>query len=148
VVSTLEKRALQCVVALSSLVPISAGSAGILLGPAFLAGTSGSDRDLDSHFRYLSGLLLALGMAYLFSVRDIERNRSRFLLLGAIVLAGGLSRLYGALASGPPSAGMMFALAMELVVTPAMTLWQCRISWQTHAGPNREEGRDFKGPAR
>jgi hypothetical protein len=125
-----ERRVLQWIVALASIVPIFAGSAGILRGPAFLTEVSGGDRDVGSHFRYLSGLLLGIGFAYLFSVRDIERRRERFLLLGAIVVVGGFSRLGGALTNGVPSAGMMFGLMMELLVTPALTLWQLRISRQ------------------
>jgi len=34
---------------------------------------------------------------------------------------------------GAPSPVMLFALAMELVVTPLLTLWQLRISQKTFA---------------
>jgi Domain of unknown function (DUF4345) len=121
-------RALQIAVAICSLVPISAGGAGILLGPALVTHAAGSDRDLDSHFRYLSGLLLGIGFAYLTAIPGIERKRLQFLLLGGIVVIGGLARLGALLSEGAPSAPMLGGLAMELVVTPLLTLWQLRVS--------------------
>jgi len=124
--ANLSKRALQCAVAVCSLVPISAGAAGVWLGPALVAGAGAGD--LDSHFRYLSGLLLAIGLGYASGVPSIERRRGRFLLLGGIVVTGGIGRLWSLLSIGTPSAVMIFALIMELAVTPLLTLWQFRIS--------------------
>ena len=123
------KRGLQLAVALCSLVPIAAGGAGLLLGPALIPG-AGDGRDLDSHFRYLSGLLLAIGLAYAASVPGIERKRAQFLLLGAIVVVGGIGRLVSLVMVGPASPVMLGALVMELVVTPLLTLWQLRVARQ------------------
>jgi len=127
---TPSRRALQIAVALCSLVPITAGGAGMLLGPALVAGTG--TPDLDSHFRYLSGLLLGIGLAYLLTLRGIERRRAHYLLLGGLVVVGGIGRLIALLANGTPSTVMLFALAMELLVTPLLTLWQFRISAPHH----------------
>jgi hypothetical protein len=120
------KRLLQIAVAVGSLVPIAAGGAGLLLGPTLVGG--GDARELDSHFRYLSGLLLAIGLAYATGVPGIERKRVRFLLLGGIVFVGGLGRLWSLLTVGAPSTVMLGALAMELAVTPLLTLWQLRVA--------------------
>jgi hypothetical protein len=120
------RRALQIAVALCSLVPILAGGAGVWVGPALVSLAGGADP--DSHFRYLSGLLLAIGLAYAASVPGIERHRARFLLLGGIVFIGGLGRLWSLFTIGMPSGVMLFALAMELGVTPLLTLWQFRVS--------------------
>ncbi len=74
----LERRALQIVVTIGSLVPISAGSAGILLGPRLVGSASIGAGDLDSHFRYLSGLLLAVGIAICFRPsRESETHGAR-----------------------------------------------------------------------
>jgi hypothetical protein len=53
----IEKRLLQAVVLVAALVPVSAGLAGIVMGSALLE-TQPPNVDADSHFRYLSGLLL------------------------------------------------------------------------------------------
>lgn len=124
----LETRALQAAVALACLVPIAGGGAGVLWGPQAVGGTAGMPPDLDSHLRYLSGLLLAIGIGYAAAVPGIARHRGRFRLLGGIVVVGGLGRLASVLAIGLPSPTMRAALAMELVVTPALTLWQGRVA--------------------
>ena len=51
------RRALQIAVAIGSLVPVSAGLTGVLLGPDMIGQHIGVI-DLDSHYRYLSGTAL------------------------------------------------------------------------------------------
>ncbi|HEY1934338.1 MAG TPA: DUF4345 family protein [Acetobacteraceae bacterium] len=124
----LEKRALQCAIALGSLVPISAGAAGVLMGPRMLSHTAVVAGDLDSHFRYLSGLLLGIGLAYVSTIPAIETRQQRFRLLTVIVVVGGLGRLLHLLSSGFVSRVSVAALAMELLVTPGLALWQWRVA--------------------
>jgi hypothetical protein len=124
-----EKRALQVAVALGSLVPIGAGAAGVLLGPRML-GDAAATGDLDSHFRYLSGLLLGIGLGYVSTIPGIERRGERFAVLTFIVVLGGCGRLLLVLSKGFSSPAMEAALAMELVVTPGLALWQYRVARQ------------------
>jgi hypothetical protein len=122
-----EKRLLQVAVALGSLVPISAGAAGIILGPAMVdAGMV--PPGADSHYRYLSGLLLGIGIAFATTIPVIEYRTARFRLLTAIVVIGGLGRLVSLLTRGTPDKPMLAALVMELVVTPALAVWQGRVA--------------------
>ena len=123
-----EKRALQIVVAIASLVPIAAGAEGVILGPLLVGDSGASPADLDSHFRYLSGILLGIGLAYATAVPGIERHKRRFLLLCGIVVLGGLGRLFSLIARGTPSPVMTGALVMELLVTPLITFWQLRVA--------------------
>jgi hypothetical protein len=123
-----ERRALQIVVAIASLVPILGGAAGIILGSLIVEERSAHTADLDSHFRYLSGILLGIGLAYASAVPGIHRRKSRFMLLCGIVVLGGLGRLFSLIATGTPSPVMIGALMMELLVTPLITLWQLRIA--------------------
>ena len=58
-----ERRALQAVVALACLVPILTGLDGVLRGAAMFRLTVVT-ADLDSHYRYLSGIFLMLGLAF------------------------------------------------------------------------------------
>jgi len=81
----------------------------------------------DAHFRYLSGLLLAVGFGFLSTVPRIERRASRFRLLAAIVVVGGLGRLLSLVLTGAPDAPTLFPLGMELAVTPLLVLWQARV---------------------
>src|SRR5579884_519175 len=96
-----ERRLLQIVVAIACIVPVAGGGAGVLSGLAMLgihAGPAGA----DAHFRYLSGLLLGIGLAFLGTVPRIEAYTARFRLLAAIVVIGGLSRLWSVAHDGAP----------------------------------------------
>jgi hypothetical protein len=127
IVAVTERRFLQIVVALACLVPIGAGAAGILLGPAMIdAGTVPAGA--DSHYRYLSGLLLGIGIAFATAIPDIERRTARVRLLTGIVVVGGLGRLLSLLLRGLPDKPMLAALVMELGVTPCLMLWQARVA--------------------
>lgn len=125
-----ERRLLQGAILLACLVPLLAGGAGAVGGPAMLAGIDPgqASADLDSHFRYLSGLLLGIGLGFLYCVPAIERRTALFRALGLIVLIGGLARLYSALTLGLPGLGHIFGLAMELGTVPALVLWQARVA--------------------
>ena len=125
------KRALQAVVAIGSLVPIAAGGAGVILGPGFFGDHTVASADLDGHFRYLSGLQLGIGLAYLSAVPNIEKRQQRFLLLAGLVVLGGLGRLLSVLLRGAASQTMVFALVMELAVVPVITFWQLCIARRT-----------------
>jgi Domain of unknown function (DUF4345) len=120
-------RMLQVAVAILAFVPVGAGLVGAIFGigvfePATLLG-----RDADSTGRYLSGLLLAIGVSFWATVPRIETQGARFRLLTLIVLTGGLARLGGLILIGLPSAPMLAGLALELLVTPALALWRERI---------------------
>ncbi|WP_368040548.1 DUF4345 domain-containing protein [Roseicella sp. DB1501] len=124
-----EKRLLQSAILVFGLVPVLAGLAGMILGAGFIA--DAADPSLDSHVRYLSGLLFGIGVAFWTSAPRIETMGSRFRLLTAVVFAGGLARLVGIVVVGIPSNSAVLALGMELVVTPLLCLWQARVA---HAG--------------
>jgi hypothetical protein len=118
---------LQCVVAVAGLVPVAAGLGGMWLGPAMAGGLPG-DAALDSHFRYLSGLLLGVGLAFWCLIPGIATRGAAFRGLTAIVVLGGLGRALGFALNGMPPGGMLLALAMELLVTPLLCLWQARVA--------------------
>lgn len=123
-----EKRLLQIIVAIACLVPLIVGGQGVLRGPGFLGHPPVIPTDLDSHFRYVSGIFFAVGLAFASCVPAIETKGPRFRLLGALVIAGGLARLVSLVAVGVPSTGHLLGLAMELGVVPLLLLWQARLA--------------------
>lgn len=133
-----ERRMLQAAIAIAGLVPVIGGGIGMVFGaaafdPAFVL--SGHDAiALDSHVRYLSGLLFAIGIAFYCLIPTIERQTLIARVLTAIVVVGGLARMYGAATAGWPSGVMALALIMELVVTPLLCLWQGRVARLSGAG--------------
>jgi hypothetical protein len=124
-----ERRLLQALVACLCLVPLAAGGAGMVKGAAMLKGVHPPlPVDLDSHYRYLSGLLFGIGLAFAACIPAIERRGTLFRMLGLIVILGGLARLFSLTRLGPPSAGHVFGLAMELGAMPLLLLWQARVA--------------------
>ena len=122
-----EKRFLQRAVALGGLVPVGAGLFGVLFGYA-LTGERDVGISADSHFRYLSGLLLGVGLCFWSTIPNIEEKRTFFRFLTLVVVLGGLGRLLGLWLTGIPSIAMLGGLFMELIYTPAMCLWQTRVA--------------------
>lgn len=120
-----ERRALQVLIFIGALVPVWAGAKGMISGAEAFG--QGSDISLDSHVRYLSGLLFALGISFWSLIPEIEKNAKPMRLLTSLVFVGGLARLMAVIFTGLPSLPMILAIGMELVVTPLLCLWQGRI---------------------
>ena len=123
----LERRMLQTVIGIVAVVPLLAGGAGALLGLDILH-IADAPVSAESHFRYLSGLLFAIGLSYWSCLPGIERHWDRIRLLTAIVFIGGLARGYGLLHDGVPSAIGVAALIIELGIAPTVLLWHRRIT--------------------
>jgi hypothetical protein len=121
------RRALQIAIAIAGCVPVGAGLAGVLTGTV-MADLPMAPPPLDLHYRYLSGLLLGIGLAFWIMIPRIERYGVEVRMLTAIVFVGGLGRLLGGLLHGFPGGPMTWALGMELVVTPLICLWQWRVA--------------------
>ncbi len=115
-----ERRLLQGVIVLAGCVPVYGGGWGAL-GHMDTVGTTSA-----SEARYLSGLLLGIGLTFWWCVPTIERRGAVVRGLAAIVVIGGLARLIGAPSTGlPPSVAI--PLVMELAVTPLVALWRERV---------------------
>jgi len=120
-----ERRLLQIAIALTACVPVLAGLAGVWKGAAAFGVWPGAAA--DSHMRYLSGLLLAIGLLYWSCIPAIERRGGLIRALTAVVVVGGLSRLAGVVIAGDPGV-MRWAFVTELGVAPALCLWQARVA--------------------
>jgi hypothetical protein len=111
------------------MVPLSMGLVSVMRSASVLRGMEPPfPIDLDSHYRYLSGLLLGIGLVFLASVPRIETKGAIFRTLGFVIFIGGAARLLSLVEYGAPGSGHQFGLVMELVVVPAIVLWQARVA--------------------
>ena len=117
-----QRNLLRACVGLAAIVPVAGGLWGALLS---LGGVSAWSAD---HYRYLSGLLLAIGLGFWSTIPNIERHAQRFRLLTGLVVIGGLCRLLGVMLGDPLTPAVAAALAMELVATPLLCFWQGQVS--------------------
>ena len=130
-----ERRCWQVAAWIACLVPLSMGTLSVVRGVVVLKGAPRPPpADLDSHFRYLSGIFLALGVAFVWSIAGIDRRAATFRLLGLMVVSGGLARVVSLIAVGPPGLGGKFGLIMELGVVPVLMLWQARVARRNVGG--------------
>ena len=90
--------------------------------------------DLDSHFRYISGIFLGVGLAFASCIPAIETKGARLRMLAGFVVIGGLARLLSLVEVGAPGPGMQFGLVMELAVTPLLALWQAGFARRYRSG--------------
>ena len=125
-------RTLQWLVAIGGLVPVLAGVLGIGLGAGFIVPQAALPIPVDSHWRYLSGLLLGLGIGFWSTIPNITQNGATFRLLTAIVIAGGIGRAWSWVVVGDPGSAMTFGLIMELFVTPMAAVFQYAVARQAH----------------
>ena len=132
---SIEKRLLQAVIAVACLLPLIVGGQGILYGPAPFGHLADVPKDLDSHFRYISGIFFATGLGFVSCIPDIERKGARFRLLGGLIFVGGVSRLISLIAVGVPSPGHVLGLGMETIVVPLLMLWQWNLARRNYARP-------------
>jgi hypothetical protein len=121
-----ERKLLQQSVAIVATIPVATGLYGVLFGQA-LTGDAVSI-SAESHFRFMSGLLLGIGLCFWSTLPSIEDKTNRFRLLTLLVVIGGLSRLIGLVLTGLPSFFMVGGLILELIVTPVLCLWQTRVA--------------------
>ena len=114
-----ERRLLQFAVALIGAFPAIAGFEGLIGGLGFIG-------DADSRYRFLCGMQLGIGAAFWACIPRIELRTQLFRVLTLITACGGLARLGAALAVRPSNA-VIYAIAVELVITPLVALWRERI---------------------
>jgi Domain of unknown function (DUF4345) len=119
-----QRRVLQITVGVLAFLPIGAGLAGAAFGIRVFDHASMLGADADNLGRYLSGLLLGIGLAFLTTLPRIEAEGVRFRLLTMIVFIGGMARLAGLIATGTLSKPILLGLVMELLATPALAFWR------------------------
>jgi hypothetical protein len=72
------KRGLQMTIAILSLVPLSISVIGIMLGTGRWLPASMITPDFDSHYRYIAGYYLSLGLLGLWIIPRIEQHTGLF----------------------------------------------------------------------
>jgi hypothetical protein len=122
----MERKCLQIAFALAGLMLVGFGLVGVFFGADF-ADLSGNVV-MDSYFRFLKGMLLAIGLIYWSSIPDIERHGERISLLTFILVLGAVPRLLAVIGHGVPTIGILIGLAGELIFAPLLWLWQRHVA--------------------
>jgi Domain of unknown function (DUF4345) len=121
------KRALQVTVAILSLLPLTFGTLGLVLGAAMYIPAEAVMPKLDSQFRFASGWDVGLAFIAWWLIPNIERHGALFKIICLAVFVGGLGRLAAWFSTGSPGAAFAVVTAVELLV-PALIPWQARVA--------------------
>ena len=121
----MERRLLQFAIFIAGVVPIGLGLAGVAWGLRFV--DPGNSASLDGAVRFLSGVLLAVGVQYWIAIPHIEKHQTQFSVLTFILVFGTLARLTSLFFGGVPSFGTIFVSAVTLIYVPLLWLWQRRL---------------------
>lgn len=130
----MERLCLQIATAFSALVLLGVGVSGVILGVQFLHGAG--TIAVDNYFRFLSGLMVGIGIIFLISVPHVERYRERFAILTFAIVLGGFAHLYSVSLHGIPSVGTLFGLFMELIYAPLLWLLQRHVAKRAALHPH------------
>jgi hypothetical protein len=122
----MERKLLQIAFACAGLALTGFGLAGVFFGTGFMDLTG--NVAMDSYFRFLKGMLLAIGLIYWSAIPDIERHGERISLVTFILVLGAVPRLMAVISHGVPTNGILVGLAGELIAVPLLWLWQRHVA--------------------
>ncbi|MDM0117329.1 DUF4345 domain-containing protein [Variovorax sp. J22R133] len=128
------KRALQLIVIVLSLLPLTVGMLGLVRGVEFYIPLEVANPNLDSQFRFMSGWDVGLAMIVWWIVPQIGRQTALFRIVCAAVFLGGLGRLAAWHVTGAPALAVALVALIELLI-PALIPWQAYVARHEFAPP-------------
>jgi apolipoprotein N-acyltransferase len=120
------KRALQIFLAVFSLAPLYFGVTGVLSGASGMMPIEAVTPDIDSQFRYLSGLYIGFTLIIWWFIPNIDRNVWLFRLMVLAIFLGGAARLFSYISVGAPAPEMIVGIGIELSL-PLIIIWQTAV---------------------
>jgi len=121
------KRALQVTIAVLSVLPLAVGTLGFIFGPGLFLPSGVATPKLDSQFRFLSALDIALAVIVWWIIPRIEYQTALFRILCLAVFLGGVGRVIAWYLTGSPGAAFLTVMAIELLI-PLLIPWQTYVA--------------------
>ncbi len=121
-----EKRALQAVLGVLSLVPLIGVGIGFIRGTAFFLEPGQSVKvNLDNQFRYLSGVYACVTGGLWYVLGHVESRGVVLRVVAGGVVSGAVGRVISMASHGLPSdPSMVGGVVLEGLVVPLLVLWQ------------------------
>jgi hypothetical protein len=125
------KQGLQFTIGILSMIPILIGLLGITQGTTRWLSASNITPDFDSHYRYITGYYLSLGMLGFWMIPKIEQHTELLRIICASVFMGGVGRAFSIVRVGMPNLLALMFTGLELCF-PLLLLWQAKIPRRQH----------------
>jgi hypothetical protein len=120
----MSRKLLQVSIFILTLLPLVFGLLGLAGGIArFSPGAPNISADLDSQYRFLSGLYLGIAVLGWWLIPRIEKEATIFRILCAAIFTGGIGRILSWFALGEPGGRFQIVLIAELLF-PLLSVWQ------------------------
>jgi len=121
----MERRALQGLILLVSLIPLVFGALGLALGLDRLVPDPAVDA--DNVYRFLSGLYFTTGVLFVYVVPRLEEHTALIRILAAGVALGAVGRILSMVQVGEPRLLFKIDVGVELIIPLIVVLWQARL---------------------
>ncbi len=82
---------------------------------------------IENGFRFFAGIWLGVGLMLLYGTVRWETSRALLFFGGVAIFIGGLGRVAPAFAGGIVPEGVYVPIFLELVVYPALLIWDARV---------------------
>jgi hypothetical protein len=130
----MSKRALQILMGLLGVIPVTTGLLGLLgvEDPVYVAVGVPRIVLLDTNLRFYSGVWVGLGLALFWLIPTIERQTVLFRVVWGMIFIGGIGRVLSMTRLGWPPVPFVVFTAIELVGAPLFIWWQSRLSRPNH----------------
>jgi hypothetical protein len=120
--------ALRAVLYLAGAVATAAGLHTVIAGARSIAGQGAANESVESELRFYAAFYVAYGLAALRVAPRADQEGAAVRALAVAMFLGGLARVGGWRAAGPPHPGQRALLAIELAGPPALAVWQARLA--------------------
>jgi hypothetical protein len=122
------RKALQVALAIFGLIPMLTSVSAFVLGPEGMPGGGDVPPSVDNEYRFLAVYWFGSGVAIYWAIPRIERVTGLFRFVSGIVVLSGIGRLLSTLVAGTPHWSYVAAMLFELIVVPAVIVWQATIA--------------------
>ncbi len=124
------RKRLQLATAVLAAIPLVTGVLGLMgvQDPLYAAMHLPNEPMLDSNMRFFGGVWLALGIAVLWLIPNIERQTELFRAVWGMVFRGGVVRLLSLSVVGWPPFPVVAVTLLELMGAPLFVAWHMRVA--------------------
>jgi hypothetical protein len=121
-------RALSALLLVAGAVPIVTGVFTVLTGAGGIPGENETSASVESELRFFAVFWIAYGATVIWTAPRAARETTLVRALMAVLFLGGIARAIAWAAEGHPHGLFIVLMAIELLLPPAIVLWQSRVT--------------------